>query len=225
MRKILTIIIILSFLAILHGMGAGGDTLYVRGNDSRYLKYLDSLYAYQTSLSVAKNVSDSIRKLIGNDTYTAFFMDGFSGKEPSEADYVFELKRNVIIDLGKISIEYSGFKNADNFPWRYLYLQYRRLDSIKIQPYAVMQGGELPTVYIWKSPTIFVKSLYYCPHLNEPVSKPYSCIYPQTRFIVKDDGKTRIPYVEQWFYHGKNFGETVDSILKLDPVTLSKLDY
>ena len=48
----------------------------------------------------------------------------------------------------------------------------------------------------------------------------YSIIYPTTKFIVKDDGKTKIPYVDEIYY---NFLNIPILVKKLDPYTLKEL--
>ncbi|MBK7150058.1 MAG: hypothetical protein IPH78_14940 [Bacteroidetes bacterium] len=44
-------------------------------------------------------------------------------------------------------------KSDSTFPWEYLESQYKRLNAIKIKPTRVMQGGELPDVYIYEAST------------------------------------------------------------------------
>lgn len=196
------------------------DTLYVEDfKDPRLLEYQDSIKAYEISFSVAKNMADTIRALMGNNSLDDYFLGKFlsAGEVSSSGGYFYDFEENVKVEIGHVNGDYHGMKNEEKFPWKYLESQYRRLDSIKIQPWGVMSGGELPNVYVYAKPsrTIIFKKI-----------KRFTVIDPTIRFFKKDDGKTRISYITKYYYSEFDKGhQTIDSIEKLDPIYQKHLFY
>ena len=66
------------------------DTIWVEDiKDIRYLRYLDSLKAYETGYSAAKNMADSIKSTTGNSALDAYFLNRFN----PDADTLSEIGR------------------------------------------------------------------------------------------------------------------------------------
>lgn len=189
-----------------------GDTLFVEDlNDARYLRYLDSVRAYEISYSVAKNVADTMRAVLGNNSLDNYFLGRFTSEEiQSSGEYFYSFSTDVKVEPGKVNIDYRNMKNDARFPWKYLERQYKRLNAITIAPSGVMQGAELPNVYIYLPPFTTV--------IKQRV-KRFTVIDPSIKFYVKDNGKTRISYIRK-FYYSQIEGEhqKIDSIEKLDPI-------
>lgn len=60
---------------------ASNDTIYVDAvSDYRYQRYLDSLEAYNISYSVAKNMADTVAKLMGNHNLDDYFLAALATK-------------------------------------------------------------------------------------------------------------------------------------------------
>jgi len=189
-----------------------GDTIYVENKmDIRYLRYLDSLQAYRISYSVAKNISDSIRVMLGNNSLDAYFLNGFAiNPDTLSTAYYYDLHEKEKVDIGHISDTYKGLKDDGKIPWTYLVSQYKRLDSIKIHPSFIMQGGELPNVYVYIKPRMVV---------IHRVVRRFTVVGQIIKFSYSADGKTKTPYIEKYYYAEFEKGHViVDSIEKLDPI-------
>ncbi len=188
------------------------DTIYVENKrDPRYLEYLDSINAYNISYSVAKNIADSVRGMLGSNALDAYFLSEFTGSPERSIGYFYEIELNMPVTIGHVNSLYKGMKNEARFPWKYLESQYRRLDSIKLQPRGVIQGAELPNVYVYHKPSTTV--------IYQSVSR-YTVVGQIIKFAVSDGGKTKTPYIEKVYYSIINKGHPqIDSIEKLDPMT------
>jgi hypothetical protein len=188
------------------------DTIYVENKrDPRYLEYLDSINAYNISYSVAKNIADSVRGMLGSNALDAYFLSEFTGSSERSIGYFYEIELNMPVTIGHVNSLYKGMKNEARFPWKYLESQYRRLDSIKLQPRGVIQGAELPNVYVYHKPSTTV--------IYHSVSR-YTVVGQIIKFAVSDGGKTKTPYIEKVYYSIINKGHPqIDSIEKLDPMT------
>ena len=126
------------------------DTLYVEDvNDARYKRYLDSLEAYKIGYSVAKSMADTVRKVIGNNTYDEYFLSRYErNQDPNTTAYFYNYEEGATVTIGNVARDYRNIKNDKRFPWEYLNTLYKRLDAIKIQPSGIMQGGEFTEVYV-----------------------------------------------------------------------------
>ena len=189
-----------------------GDTVFVENKyEVRYLRYLDSLQAYRIAYSVAKNMADSIRAFTGSNALDGYFMNHFDRNYEGNAEgFIYDLKRGAHVDIGHVSDEFHGMKNDTKFPWGYLDNQYKRLDSIKIQPDAIMEGGELPNVYLYLKPitTVVYRAV-----------KRFTVVGQIIKFSYSNDGKTKTPYIEKFYYAEFEKGHVVvDSVEKLDPI-------
>ncbi|HLP51317.1 MAG TPA: hypothetical protein VK154_10565 [Chitinophagales bacterium] len=194
------------------------DTVYVENQrDPRYLEYLDSIRAYQISYSVAKNIADSVAGMLGSRTLDAYFLGAFTGSTERSEGYYYDMERDMPVTIGHVNSIYRGMKNEEKFPWKYLESQYRRLDSIKLQPMGIMQGAELPNVYVYAKPhtTYIFRSV-----------KRFTVVGQIIKFDMSDGGKTKKPYIEKLYYIQIDRGNPkVDSIEKLDPVTKKHLNF
>lgn len=201
------------------GYCSSNDTVFVEdAKDPRYLRYLDSLQAYKIAYSVAKNIADTIKIVTGDNSLDAYFLNNFAGNTDTlSSQYFYNLQRNEDVEIGHISDSYKGMKNEEKFPWEYLEQQYKRLDSIKIQPHLIMQGGELPNVYVYLLPKITV---------IHKVVKRFTVIDPTIHFYITNDGKTKTPYITKYYYIevDKN-NRKIDSIEKLDPIRHEHIDF
>ena len=188
----------------------GTDTLYVESyKDERYLLYLDSLKAYETGYKVAKSIADSVRHMTGNSSYDSYFLRYYEPEKypTTEGLFVF-YEENPNIEPGHVS-------DQAKFLWTYVKKQYLILDQLKVAPVGVMQGAELPSVYIYKKPTIVTVVR---------IIKRYTVVDPSIKFLIGRDGKTKTSYIIK--YHYSKEGEhlqQIDSIEKLDPQTREHL--
>lgn len=195
------------------------DTLYVENSrDPRLLLYQDSIKAYEIGFSVAKNIADSVRSLSGNNSLDHFFLSRYiEMPDASSAGYFYEFHENVKVEIGHVNDSFHGMKSDTKFPWRFLELQDKRLDAIKIQPAGIMQGGELPNVYIYAKPSTTV--------IYRKV-KRFTVIDPSIKFFMKDNGKTRVSYIVKYHYSQiGNEHQQTDSVEKLDPIKQQHLFY
>ncbi len=212
MKYITSICLLLTSLSSL-----GADTLYVdRPEHIRYQLYLDSMKAYEISFAVAKNVADTMRVTLGNNSLDDYFLGRFTSAEVgSTGDYFYNFSTEVNVEPGKVNVDYRNLKNDSRFPWKYLERQYKRLNAITILPSGVMQGAELPNVYIYLKPTTTV--------IPKKV-KRYTVIDPAVKFLSNDNGKTHISYIRKFYYiQPDGERERIDSIEKLDPITQKHL--
>lgn len=190
-----------------------GDTLYVEDvNDGRYKRYLDSMEAFKIGYSVAKSMADTVRKVIGNNTYDEYFLSRYERNEdPNTSAYFYNYEQGATVTIGNVGNDYRNIKNDKRFPWEYLNTLYKKLDAIKIQPSGIMQGGELPEVYVYNKPavtTIYVRV------------KRYTQVDTKTLFLSSKDGKTRVSYIRKFYFSKVGDGhQKIDSIQKLDPIT------
>lgn len=207
--------LLFSFLSLL---SFAGDTIFVETpKDARYKRYLDTLNAYQTGMSVAKNMSDTLRRIYRNASYENYFLQKY--RSPGDSIIggfytVYEENPDVII--GHISDQYQA-RNEVKFPWSYLRTQYKRLDTLVIAPCGLLQGAELPDVYVYPKPQKVVVVRYI---------KRYTVVDPSIKFLIGSDGKTKKAYINK-FHYSQIFGELqkIDSIEKLDPITQQHLFY
>lgn len=195
------------------------DTLYVEDfKDERYLRFLDSMKAYEVSFSVAKNIADSVKSIIGSNALDDFFLGRFtSNGETSSGEYFYSFNTDIKVELGHVNSAYRGMKNEAKFPWKYLETQYKRLDALKILPSGVMTGAELPNVYIYLKPTTTV--------IYRKVRR-YTVVDPSIKFFMKDNGKTKTAYIRKFYYiQIGNEHERIDSIEKLDPIKFQHISF
>jgi hypothetical protein len=190
------------------------DTIYVTSStDKRLLSYRDTLSAYQTGKSVCDNLKSLFRQLTNTHDYDTYFTDGWSST----------IKFNQPVDT---LLGYSEFLPNDEFPSKLegeqfnsnseigqkITYQFKRLDTLRIIPYAKVVGAEMPVVYIYRKPSITViyKKLDKC-WLPKQV---FRIIDIQTHFIIDERGKTRIPYNIIWYYESSKLKkiEWVDPI-------------
>lgn len=199
-------------------LSVAGDTLFVETpKDARYKRYLDTLNAYQTGMSVAKNMSDTLSRIYRNTSYENYFLQKYRSPGDSITGGFFTVyQENPDVIIGHISDQYQA-RNEVKFPWSYLRTQYKRLDTLVIAPCGLLQGAELPDVYIYPKPQQIVVVRYI---------KRYTVIDPSIKFLVGSDGKTKKAYINK-FHYSQIFGEQqkIDSIEKLDPITQQHLFY
>ncbi|MFN8323363.1 MAG: hypothetical protein U0T74_11950 [Chitinophagales bacterium] len=188
------------------------DTLYVEDfKDQRYLRYLDSAKAYEIGYSVARNIADTIKNRIGNNSLDAYFLGRYHTGNGTESDgYYYDYIENPQVEIGHVNVSFKGIKNDSLVPWQYVELQYKRLDALKVKPQGLIQGAELPNVYVYAKPGTVV--------IYQKVMR-YTVIDPAIKFFKKDDGKTKVSYILKYYYSKVNNGhEQIDSIEKLDPI-------
>ena len=194
------------------------DTLYVESTrDVRYQRYLDSLEAYKIAYSVAKNVADSVKKIVGDNSYDHYFLSRFSADTGDfSGGYFFYFNQEDTVTIGHVNDSYHGMKNDARFPWKYLETEYKRLDSITVQPCGIMQGGELPNVYIYAKPKLVV--IYH-------KVRRFTVLDTTIRFFQKSDGATKTSYITKLYYINDGVHQSIDSIEKLDPITHEHIDF
>ncbi len=195
------------------------DTLFVDNvRDPRYQRYLDSLEGYKIGYSVAKNIADTLKSMYGNEALEGYFLSRYiSDSDTSTHGYIYEYQENVGVDLGKVNVEYRRMKNDSTFPWAFLEAQYKRLNAIKVQPIGIMQGAELPTVYVYGKPKTAVVF---------KVVKRFTVVGQIIKFMLSNGGKTKTPYIEKVYYvEDAQKHQIIDSIEKLDPITKKHLDF
>jgi hypothetical protein len=210
---------LLLLLCIFFSVSKSQDTLYVEDvKHPRLLLYKDSIQAYQIAFSVAKNVADSVRARMGNNSLDAYFLTRFTSNTDADlAGYFFNWNDTANVQIGHVNDSYRGIKDDDRFPWRYLETQYKRLDSIKIKPAGIMEGGELPNVYVYLKPstTVIYKKV-----------KHFTVVDQTIQFFKKNDGKTRVSFIRKFYYSEfDKLHQRIDSVEKLDPVTKQHLFY
>ncbi|MCW5908820.1 MAG: hypothetical protein KIS94_13235 [Chitinophagales bacterium] len=192
------------------------DTIIVEDpKDIRYLRYLDSLHAYNVGFAVAKSMADTIKKMYRNASYENYFLHKYRSNAdsiPGGFFYVYELDPQV--QLGRISEGYMG-RNEVKVPWGYMRVLYKRLDSLNVKPCGLLQGAELPDVYIYAKPQEVVVW---------KIIKRYTVVDPSIKFTTDKDGKTKVSYITKYYYSQEKGGfQKIDSIEKLDPITKKRL--
>ena len=188
------------------------DTLFVEDlKDVRLLHYLDSAKAYEIAYSVAKNIADSVSINTGSNQLDNYFLAQFTGNAETFSDqYFYSFNTDVKVELGHVNNAYKGMKNEGKFPWKYLEAQYKRLDAIKVLPCGVMQGAELPNVYVYCKPetTVIYRKV-----------KRFTVVDRSIKFFMKDNGKTRVSYITKVYYSQTgDEHQKIDSVEKLDPI-------
>ncbi len=130
---------IVLIFCMLYGISRAGDTIYVEdAKDPRLLRYQDTMKAYNIGYSVAKNVADSVRRIVGDNTFTPYFLSRYmTGKDGFSASYFYTFVENEPVEIGHVNSNYHGMKSDARFPWKYLETQYKRLDSINVLPWGV----------------------------------------------------------------------------------------
>lgn len=200
------------------GKAASDDTLFVDNyQDERLLRYKDSMQGYNISYSIAKNMADTLKSILGDNGLDDYFLSMFrgSGDGSSSGGYFYDFVENAKVEIGHVNINYRNMKNDARFPWKYLETQYRRLDSIKVQPWGIMEGAELPNVYVYRKPSLTV--------IYKKV-KRFTVVDYTIQFFQKDNGKTRVSYIRKFYYSEfDKVHQRIDSIEKLDPITLQRL--
>ena len=193
-------------------IGKSSDTLYIENfKDARLQLYLDSLKGYEIGFSVAKNVADSVRHKLGNNTLDPYFLSRYiSTGESFSYGYFYDFNEDVPVVIGHVNDAFHGIKSDSIIPWQYVEAQYKRLDAIKVKPSGVIQGAELPHVYVYPKPAITV--------IYRKI-KRYTVIDPSIKFLKREDGKTKVAYILKYNYikEGDNH-ERIDSMEKLDPI-------
>jgi hypothetical protein len=193
--------------------GNSQDTVYVESNkDPRYLHYIDSLKAYETGYSVARNVADAVRTKLGSNALDDYFLGAYTSTLDSiSPDYYYNYYKGVKIDIGHVNDQYVHMKDDSTFPWQYLEAQYKRLDTLRVQPSGILQGGELPNVYVYARPRF--------PVVVRKKERKFTVVGQTIKFTMSADGKTKVPYIEKVYYsQDANRHPIIDSIQKLDPV-------
>lgn len=205
------------FLLCLAANAMPRDTIFVEdATDPRYRRFLDSMHAYKISYSVAKNMADTVAKRMGNRNLDDYFFGRFSYESDTmNHGYFYFFETGVEMEIGHVSEAFKGMADEAKFPWEYLEAQYKRLDSIRIQPWGVMQGGELPNVYIYRKPLQVV--------VYRKV-RHFTMIDHTIQFSQADDGKTKTSFIRKYYYNEIDKGRPrIDSIEKLDPLTLKRI--
>ncbi len=198
---------------------ASYDTLFVDDmKDARYLRYKDSLDAYEIGYSVAKNISDTLKSMYGNKSLEGYFLGMYTPNTLiSSNGYFFEYNTEPNVEIGHVNVEYHRMKNDSTFPWAFLENQYKRLNKIKIQPAGIMQGAELPDVFVYKKPE---KPVVF------KIVKRFTVVGQIIKFRMTNDGKTKTPYIEKVYYlEDIKKHQIIDSIEKLDPIFHKHLDF
>ena len=212
------LVVLLFCLCSVISKGGVNDTLFVDNyQDPRFLRYKDSMQGYNISYSIAKNMADTLKGILGDNGLDDYFLSKFTGngEGSSSGGYFYDFVENANVEIGHVNINYRNMKNDARFPWKYLETQYRRLDSIKVQPWGIMEGAELPNVYVYRKPslTVIFKKI-----------KRFTVIDYTIQFFQKDNGKTRVSYIRKFYYSEfDKVHQRIDSIEKLDPITLQRL--
>lgn len=208
---------VLLFLTSITACAAEEDTLFVDNyQDARYIRYMDSLKGYEIGLSVAKNISDTLKSMYGI-SLEAYFLGKYYPESALLNDgYFFDFDQDVQVIIGRVNLEYKRMRNDSTFPWGFVEAQYKRLNDIKVQPCGKMQGAELPSIYVYCKPTMVVAY---------KKMKRFTVIDPKVRFFYGADGKTKTSYITKLYYVEYNkVHQRIDSIEKLDPITFKHID-
>lgn len=102
------------FVCLMFGLCAlnavAADTLYVEDlKDQRYLRYLDSAKAYEISYSVARNIADTIKNRVGNNSLDAYFLGRFNTGTGTESDgYFYDYIENPQVEIGQVNVSFKG---------------------------------------------------------------------------------------------------------------------
>jgi len=200
------------------GKAACQDTLFVDDmKDPRYVSYLQQKEAYDIGYSVAKNISDTLKSMYNNQSLDGYFLSMYSDGQFSSNGYIYDYEENVNVEIGHVNVEYKRMKNDSTFPWAFLEQQYKRLNTIKVQPAGIMTGAELPTVYVYAKPKIVVEFR---------IVKRFTVVGQIIKFSLSNGGKTKTPYIEKVYYvEDARKHQIIDSIEKLDPITKKHLDF
>jgi len=195
---------------------ASDDTLFVDDfKDARYLRYKDSMEAYDIGYSVAKNIADTLKSMYGK-SLDGYFLNryGYTGESDG---YIYDYEENVNVEVGHVNVEYKRMSNDTTFPWGFLEQQYKRLNACKVPPCGIMEGAELPTVYVYCRPQVPVVFR---------IVKRFTVVGQIIKFAVSDNGKTKTPYIEKIYYiEDSRKHQIIDSIEKLDPITKKHLNF
>lgn len=199
--------------SLLHSSAQAGDTIYLEEpNDIRLQHYHDSLLAYTTGFAVAKAIADSVAAKRGDHQLDGYFLGRYAESMVSDEGFFFDYNESPKLDLGHVHVPIKGIKSDPTMPWQFIETQYKRLDTLKVLPAAIIQGAELPNVYVYAPPANVV--------IYRKVRR-YTVVDPSIKFYKKDDGKTKVSYILKYYYiKEENKHERIDSIQKLDPVTL-----
>jgi len=212
-------IVLLAFFLLSVPSQASDDTLFVDDyKDARYLRYKDSLEAYQIGYSVAKNMADTLASMYGYKSLEGYFLSKYKLNGDNESNgYFYDYIENANVEVGHLNVAYKRMKNDSTFPWAFLENQYKRLNAIKIQPAGIMQGAELPDVYVYTKPQMPVIF---------KIVKRFTVVGQTIKFRISNGGKTKTPYIEKVYYiEDSRHHQIIDSIEKLDPVFHKHLDF
>ena len=213
------IVVIVCCCCFLTAKSNRSDTTVVDDmKDVRYLNYKDSIQAYEIGYSVAKNIADTLKSMYGNVSLEGYFLNKYNtGSDTSSNGYFYDYNQNANVIIGHVNVEYRRMKNDSTFPWAFLENQYKRLNDIKIQPVGIMQGAELPDVYVYAKPktTVVFK-----------IVKRFTVVGQIIKFSLSNGGKTKTPYIEKVYYiEDAQKHQIIDSIEKLDPIKHEHLDF
>jgi len=184
---------LLVFLFLLFSLPSLADTVYVYGKaDPSLLAYRDSVLAYETGFSVSKDISLIFRQAYHTHDYDAYFLDAWSGNIKFHQPVDTLLGHSEFLPNKKLPEKQIGERFINDQFSRRINQILSRLDSLKVIPYGKVVGAEMPTIYIYKKPSVVViyKLLEKC-WIKEVW---YTTIDRQTRFITDEKGRTRIPY-------------------------------
>ena len=142
------------------------DTIYVSSKtDPRLLAYQDTLYAYQTGKSICDNLAVLFQKLTNTNDYNSYFLDAWSGAIQFDQPVDTLLGFSVFLPNDRYPNEADKRLFSSNSEiGQNITFQFRRLDSIKIMPYAKVEGSEMPVIFIYAKPTrvVLYKKLDRC---------------------------------------------------------------
>ena len=99
---------------------------------------------------------------------------------------------------------------------------YKKLEKCKVYPYGYVSAGEAPTIYIYRKPIpVSYKAPCFSKNNTHSTSSNYyyTILDITTKFILRSDGKTRLPYISRYYFNGNK----LDSIEMLNPITMLKL--
>ena len=216
-----TILLLVCFMLSIFSRGQ--DTIVVTSFSDYRIKsqlYKDSLDSYNKGKDVCNKIMilfDDISKKSGNlnidwqgniHDNKSYFLSGWDR----------ELKNDQIVDSGSLST-FTTMNGPPTTEDIFIDLQhlYKQLYGCKVNPSGYVSAGEMPIIYIYNKPTPVI---YKAPCFSKNdkshvrVENGYSILDKVTRFILRDDGKTKIPYILRYYFHGN----TLDSIQMIDPV-------
>mgnify|MGYP003351979024 CR=1 FL=1 len=199
------------------------DTIYVSSKtDPRLLAYKDTVYAYETGKSISNNMAIIFQELSGSHDYDSYFLDAWTGAIQFNQRVDTLLGYTEFLPNTQLPDKTEKLQFASNTSvGEKIVLQFTRLDTIKITPFAKVVGSEMPDVYIYRKPTrvVLYKKLDKCWEKK----MLYTTLDMQTHFIVNNMYKTCIPYNIRRHYQVKDNSSILIKTEWVDPTDQNKI--